>query len=144
MISIIVFFYAYSVQNPILVVTVQFYLTVLRDSSKLPGLAYIFEQNTNVSIIKWPQTANEKIDVNPRYPHNETRTTPVQFAVSVNLDEANKTVYTSNLTITGEYSAVASLTFPGISHGIHSLTIAVYVPGYEEHRNQLTQFITIP
>jgi hypothetical protein len=81
----------------------------------------------------------------PRYTFNETRATPVHFAVSIYLDGTNKTVLTrDNLTTTGDYSAVVSSTFPGIDRGTHDLTIAVYVPGSEDAKDQLKKLVTIP
>lgn len=140
----IALFYCYRISPPTLIVTAYLDLAVSRDSSSRPGFGRILEQNTSVSLIKWPQTAIEKIDVNQKYAFNETRTTPVQFAVSFCLDETNKTVLTPNLTITGAYSAVVSSNFPGISQGTHNLTIALYIPGFEEEQHQLKRFITIP
>lgn len=144
LIVIIALSYGYGTQKSTLVVTVYLDLTVARDSSSRPGFGQILELNTSVAVVKWPQTANERVDVNPRYVFNETRLKPVQFAVSVYLDEKNNTVLTPNLTITGGYSAVVCSTFPGINQGTHNLTMVVYVPGYEDYKDQLTRFITIP
>jgi hypothetical protein len=113
----------------------------------MPGFGQILELNTSVSVVKWPQTAFENIYVNPipRFTSNETRATPVHFAVSIYLDGTNKTVLTpDNLTTTGDYSAVVSSTFPGIDQGTHDLTIAVYVPGYEGAKDQLKRLVAIP
>jgi hypothetical protein len=140
-----IFFYAYSIQNPTLEVTLQLNLIVYGNSSSLPGYTWMNELNVNVSIIKWPFPASNRIDPKLINPFNETRTTPVRFAVSVNLDEANETIYTNNLTTPGQYSAIATLTINGISHGIHNMTLSAYVPGYKNvSMSQLTQFITIP
>lgn len=141
---VIAVFYCYRIQPPTLIVTAHLDLTVSRDSSSRPGFGWILEQNTSVSLVKWPQTAVVKIDVNLKYAFNETRTTPVQFAVSFCLDETNKTVLTPNLTTTGGYSAVVSSNFPGINQGTHNLTIALYILGFEEEQHQLKRFITIP
>ena len=141
---LIAFFYGYRTQNPTLVVSVGLDLTVAHDSSSRPGFGQILELNTSVAAVKWPEIANEKVDVNPRYAFNETRSKPVQFAVSVYLDEKNNTVLTPNLTITGGYSAVVRTTFSGIDQGTHNLTISVYVPSYEDNKDQMTMFITIP
>jgi len=42
------------------------------------------------------------------------------------------------------YSAVVCSTFPGVNQGTHNLTMAVYVPNYENYTNRLTRFVTIP
>jgi hypothetical protein len=144
LIVIIALSYGYGTQKSTLVVTVYLDLTVARDSSSRPGFGQILELNTSVAVVKWPETANEKVDVNPRYAFNETRSKPVQFAVSVYLDEKNNTVLTPNLTITGGYSAVVRTTFSSIDQGTHNLTISVYVLGYEDNKDQTTMFITIP
>jgi hypothetical protein len=147
LIAIIAFFYGYSVQPPTLVVTVGLYLNIFRDASSMPGYGQILELNTSVSVIKWPQTAFENIYVNPipRFTSNETRATPVHFALSIYLDGTNKTVLTPfNLTMTGEYSAQVISCFSSVGQGTHNLTMAVYVPMYENYTNQLTRFITIP
>jgi hypothetical protein len=147
LIILLAFSYGYGTQKSTLVVTVYLDLTVVSDSSSIPGFGQILQLNTSVSIIKWPQTAIENIYVNPvpRYTFNKTRTTPVHFAVSVYLDATNKTVLTpDNLTTTGDYSAVVCTTFPSINQGTHNLTMLVYVPGYEENKDELRGFITIP
>lgn len=136
--------YGYSIQNPALVVTAYLNLSVRSESNREPGFGWILEQNTSFSLIKWPQPAVEEIEVVSSYAFNETRTTPVQFAVSFCLDRINRTVLTRNLTITGGYSAVVSSTFASIERGTHNLTIAVYVPGFEEDKTQLNWTITIP
>jgi len=141
---LIALLYGCRIQDPTLVVTVGLDLTVARDSSSRPGFGQILELNTSVAVVKWPQTANENVEVNPRYAFNETRSKPVQFAVSVYLDDRNNTVLTPNLIITGGYSAVVSSIFPDINQGTHNLTMVVYVPGYEDNKDQLTRFITIP
>jgi hypothetical protein len=147
LIVIIAFFYGCRVQNPTLVVTVGLDLTVLRDSNNMLGYGRILELNTSVSVIKWPQTAVEEIYVNPipRFTSNETRATPVHFALSIYLDGTNKTVLTpDNLTITGDYSARVISSFSSVGQGTHNLTMVVYVPKYENYTDQLTRFITIP
>ena len=147
LIAIIAFFYGCSVQPPTLVVTVGLDLNVLRDSSNRPGYAQILELNTSVSVIRWPQTAPENIYVNPipRFTSNETRATPVHFALSIYLDETNKTVLTPyNLTTTGDYSAQVISSFSGVGQGTHNLTMVVYVPEYENYTDQVTRFITMP
>ncbi len=140
----IAFFYSCKVQNPTLVVTIRLDLFVTRDSSSIPGFGQILELNTSVKVIKWPQIANENVGINPKYAFNETRNKPVQFAVSVCLDDRNNTVLTRNLTTTGGYSAVVSSAFPDTSRGTHNLTIAVYALGYEDAKSQLKRFIAIP
>jgi len=140
----ITIFYCYRIQPPTIVVTTHLDLTVHPDLSSRLGHGWIREQNTSVSLIKWPQTGIEKIDVNPKYAFNETRTTPVQFAVSIYFDEANKTLLTPNLTLTGSYSGEVSSTFPRISQGTYNLTITLCVLGYQEDLHQLQRIITIP
>lgn len=147
LIAIMAFFYGCSVQPRTLVVTVGLDLNVLRDSSNMPGYGRILELNTSVSVIKWPQTALENIYVNPipRFTSNETRVTPVHFALSIYLDGTNKTVLTPyNLATTGDYSAQVISSFSSVGQGTHNLTMAVYVPKYENYTDQLTRFITIP
>ena len=147
LIIIIALFIGCRVQNPTLVVTVGLDLTVLRASNSMSGYGRILELNTSVSVTKWPQTVPESVYVNPlpRFSSNETRATPVRFAVSIYLDGTNKTFLTpDNLVTTGEYSAQVISTFSNPGQGMHNLTMAVYVPGHENHMDQLTRFITIP
>jgi len=147
LIAIIAFFYGCSLQPRTLVVTVGLYLTVLRDSSSRPGFGQILELNTTVSVVKWPQPAVDETYVNPipRFTSNETRATSVHFAVSIYLDQTNKTVLTPNdLTTTGDYLAQVISSFSSVGQGTHNLTIVVYVPKYESYTDQLTRFITIP
>jgi hypothetical protein len=147
LIIVLAFSYGYGTRKSTLVVTVYLDLIVVSDSSRIPGFGQILEMNTSVSVIKWPQTAVENVYVNPvpTNTFNETRTTPVHFAVSVYLDEINKTVLTpDNLTTTGDYSAEVTSIIPDINPGTYNLTMAVYVPKYENYTDQLTRFITIP
>ena len=147
LIAIMAFFYGCSVQPPTLVVTVGLDLNVLRDSNNMPGYGRILELNTSVSVIKWPQTALENVYVNPilRFASNETRATPVHFAVSIYLDGTNKTVLTpDNLTTVGDYSAQVISSFSSVGQGTHNLTIVVYALKYDNYTDQLMRFITIP
>ena len=147
LIIVLAFFYGYGTRKSTLVVTVYLDLIVVRDSNDVPGFGQILELNTSVSVIKWPQAIVENVYVNPvpAYTFNETRTTPVHFAVSVYLDETNKTALTpDNLTTTGDYSAQVISSFSGVGQGTHNLTMIVYVPKYENYTHQLTRFITIP
>ena len=124
--------------------TVCLRLSVARESSSRPGFGWILEQNTSVSLIRWPQTVSEEINVKPEYAFNETRTTPVRFVVSSYLDQTNKTLLTPNLTTTGSYLAVISSIFPAISQGTYNLTITMYVLGFEKEQHQLQRLVTIP
>jgi hypothetical protein len=147
LIIILAFSYGCGVQKSTLVVTLYLGLTVESNSSSIPGIGQILELNTSVSVIKWPQTAIENVYVNPvpTYTFNETRTTPVHFAVSVYLDKTNKTVLTpDNLTTTGDYSAEVTSIILDVNQGTHNLTMAVYVPMYENYTNRVTWFVTIP
>lgn len=148
LIAFIAFSYGYRIQNPTLVVTVYMNLHVSRESiGGQPGFGWILEQNTSASVVKWPQTAveNTYVDPIPRFTSNETRTTPVYFAVSVYLDGTNKTVLIpDNLIITGDYSAQVVSSFSSVGQGTYNLTMVLYVPGYEDYKDHLTRFITIP
>jgi hypothetical protein len=144
LVIVIALFYSYRIQNSTLVVTVYLDLSVSRESSSRPGFGWILEQNTSVSLVKWPQIATEKTDVNPKYAFNETRTTPVHFVVSFYLNQTNKTVSIPDLTTTGSYSAAVSSFFPSINQGTYNLTITVYVPGFEKEQHQLQRLVRIP
>jgi hypothetical protein len=144
LIAIIVLSYGYSVQNSMLVVTLQTTLIVSPDSNRFPGIGQIVEQNTSVAIMRWPQTVAEKVSLSPEYAFNKTRINPTLFGIYVYLDGRNNTILTQNLTTIGGYSAVITSVFPNTGRGTHNLTIAVYVPGYEDYESRFSEFITIP
>lgn len=144
LIAIIAFSYAYAVQNPTIVVTIQGMLSVAPDSSGVPGNVQLWDQNTSITVIKWPQTASGKVDLSPTYAFNKTRNNPVQFAVYFYLDNNNNTVLTQNLITTGDYSATVSSVFGNIQRGMHNLTIVLSILGYPENENQFTESIMIP
>lgn len=144
LIIIIILFYGYSVQNFMLVVTVQTTLIVSPDTNTFPGIGRIVEQNTSVAIMRWPQTATEKVNLSPEYAFNKTRVNPTLFGIYIYLDGRNNTLLTQNLTIIGGYSAIVTSVFSNTRRGTHNLTIAVYVPGYEDCESRFSEFITIP
>ena len=138
------FLFFYGAQPSILVVNVALDLNVYPEFGARPGYCSIMK-NTNVSLVKWPQTVSEKIDLKLRYKYyNETRTTPVQFIVCLHLNQTDKVVTTSNLTMTGAYTGSVTSFFSGVKTGTYNLTITVHVSDFPETRHQLQRLVTVP
>ena len=134
----------YGAQPPILVVNVALDLNVYPEFGAIQGYCSIMK-NTNVSLVKWPQTVSEKVDLKLRYKYyNETRGTPVQFIISLHLNQTEKVVTISNLTMTGAYTGSVTSFFSGVKTGKYNLTITAHVSDFPETRHQLHRFVTVP
>lgn len=119
-------------------------MIVSTKSSENPGMCQVIKKTANTSLVKWPQIASEKVDVNLDYTYGETRTTPVRFVISMHLNQTERVVTTPNLTTSGRYSGFASSFFPGVKPGTYNLRIIVHVFALPENRDELHMLVKIP
>lgn len=136
--------YCYRIQECNLVVEFELQLIVNIESSTNLGTGWIVEQNSNFSIVKWPQMASEKVDLNMTYNYHEKRTTPIQFNITLQLDQTEKTIITPKLTDSGRYNGVVRSFFSGVKPGNYTVIMKICVLNLPETHHQLKEFITIP
>jgi hypothetical protein len=136
--------YCYTIQECNLVVEFELQLIVNKESSTNLGTGWIVEQNSNFSIVKWPQMASEKIDLNMTYSHHEKRTTPIQFNITLQLNQTERTIITPKLTESGRYNGVVRSFFSGVKPGNYTVNINICILNRPETHHQLKEFITIP
>lgn len=133
----------HQLQDPSLQVDVAVWLHVRQESSAKPGYGWINNENTNGTLAKWPRMATENVDLNLEYDRNVTRSTPVQFNVTLILNQTERFVTTSNLTQSGTYVGSISSFFSGIKLGTYNLTIMLRVCGSPEIEDRFSRFITL-
>lgn len=134
----------YQTREALLMVNVGLNLRIFRDSSHIPGHGSISKANTNVTLIEWPQIANEIVNWNLKYDYYATRSTPVQFFISLRLGTEEKVLTISNLIKTGEYTGSLSSPFSVVKQGIYSLTITIWVANYSDIKDQLNRSVIVP
>jgi len=136
--------FGYQFSDVLLTVNVDLNLRIFPDSSHIPGDGSINKRNTHVTLLEWPQIAHESVRSNMRYDYNTTRSTPVQFVITLSLDNKEKVLATSNLTRIGEYSGSASSHFSVARSGIYNLTITVRIANDSDVQDQLNRLVVVP
>jgi len=135
---------SYAAQKPFLKIEIGLELLVQPETSSNPGMGWIIDTNTNITLAKWPTVFHEKKELKLHDDYGEEREKPLTFVVYSYFNQSKKEIASFTLSKAGRYFGAVSSVIPEVHSGKYNITLQVLILEIPERQNLLKKDLFIP